>query len=196
MNGRVRGPSHSLESEAMSERRWEIYVLVDPRTGNIRYVGVTHRTKIRLREHVSKALNRGKTHRERWIVALAKEDLQPIHEVVDVGEGPGWGEREAFWIAYYRQHYDLVNATDGGEGLPGYKPSQELREKWSKQRRGVKYADGRRSGMLGRRHSEEARKRMSEAQRKRPPMDDATRKKIGDSNRGLVRSAGRIRVGH
>lgn len=45
----------------------------------------------------------------------------------------------------------LRNLTDGGEGVTGYKPSEELKQYWSNIRKG----NG--NGMFGRKHSEEIR---------------------------------------
>jgi hypothetical protein len=144
-----------------------------------------------MREHLSKACNKGQTYRERWIRAVLSAGVKPLHELVERGCGDGWSEREVFWISYYRAHYTLVNTTDGGEGLPGYTPTAELRALWSQQRRGVKYQPGRVSGMLGHRHTEEARSKISDAGRRRV-LAPETRAKIGAGNRGKIRTPEQI----
>ncbi len=69
----------------------------------------------------------------------------------------------------------LRNLTDGGEGLrnPGPKTIKKMRDN---NLNGV-------TGMLGRKHSEETRKRMSESAKKRG-FTIEQRKKIGDALRG------------
>lgn len=138
------------------ERRWEIYTLTDPRTVKVRYVGVTFRGKQRLNEHLSRAVTGGKTHRDCWIRSLITVGLRPLYATVEQGQGEGWQEAERRWIALLRQTCDLVNLTDGGDGAPGYSPTPELREKWSKMRKGVPYPPGRIPAMKGKRHTPEA----------------------------------------
>lgn len=139
----------------MKERTWEIYSLEDPRTGEIRYVGVTFRVKARLREHMSRAVRGGRTHRDCWLRSLIAAGLRPTCAILEQGCDDRWPERERFWIAAHKLM--LTNHTDGGEGTPGYVPTPELRAKWSAMRSGVPYPPTRRSAMLGRRHTAEAR---------------------------------------
>lgn len=142
----------------MTNRPWEVYGLSDPRTGKLRYVGVTFRGRRRLNEHLSRAVTgRGRTHRDCWLRSLLRLGLRPVLSVLEAGSGEGWQERERYWIALHRPAGDLVNHTDGGEGTPGYVPTLATRAKWSAMRRGVKYRPGRRGAMLGRRHSASAR---------------------------------------
>ena len=141
-------------NRVMNNRHWEIYSLVDPRTLEVRYVGVTFRGKARFREHLSRAATGGKTHRDCWIRSLIAAGLRPTYGVLERGSGDGWPKREQFWIAAHKP--TLTNHTNGGEGSPGYVPTQELRRRWSAMRSGVPYAQGRRAAMLGRKHSPEA----------------------------------------
>lgn len=141
----------------MENRHWEIYTLTDPRTATVRYVGATFRAKRRFNEHISKAVKGGRTHRDCWIRSLIAQQVRPVYTVIERGTGDGWQEAEKRWITKYRETVDLTNRTDGGDGFPGYIPSQELREKWSAMRKGQPYAPGRVSAMLGKTHSEEAK---------------------------------------
>jgi hypothetical protein len=169
-------------------RPWLIYILADPRTGEVRYVGVTFRKRQRFNEHISTASNGGKTHRDCWIRSLLALSLRPEYRVIQIGSGEGWQQAERDWIAHYRPSGRLVNITDGGEGLPGYIPTEELRRKWSQMRKGVKYAPGRTPAMLGKRHSPEAREKIREAGagRKQP---ESARAKISAARRGKPLSA-------
>jgi hypothetical protein len=63
---------------------------------------------------------------------------------------------EKYYISLYRLHGEILyNITDGGDGVTGYKYSDERREKFIKSMIGNKYA-------VGYRHTEETKKRMSE----------------------------------
>ena len=137
----------------MSTRPWQIYTLADPRTMEVRYIGVTFRGKRRLNEHLSRAVTGGQTHRDCWIRSLIGVGLRPTFAVIQDGSGDGWQEAERQQIARYRRTGVLVNLTDGGDGFPGYIPTPELRAKWSAMRRGVPYAAGRTRPMLGKQHT-------------------------------------------
>lgn len=156
----------------MSNRPWVIYGLTDPRTSEIRYVGVNFRSRARFREHISRARKVGKTHVYCWIRSLLKIGLAPNYIPLENGKGTDtWQECESRWIAKLNVNGRLCNHTKGGEGTPGYVPTSELRTLWSKQRKGKKYPPGRKSAMLGKRHSTKARQKIGQAGRGRRPSN-------------------------
>lgn len=163
----------------MNQRPWEIYTLSDPRSMEVRYVGVTFRHKQRYNEHISRAIAGGKTHRDCWIRSLISAGIRPLYQVTQSGTGEGWQEAERHWIAFYRTQFDLTNLTDGGDGTPGIVPSPELRQKWSKMRAGTKYARGRVSAMKGKKHSPEAVEKIRKAGTGRKHSEEA-KKKMGE----------------
>ncbi len=171
----------------MKERQWTVYALSDPRTKEVRYIGVSVRPKARYNEHLSRAVKGGNTHRDCWIRSLLIQEIRPDYSVLEVTTADNWQERERFWIAEYRSSGHLTNLTDGGDGLPGYVPTPELREKWSQMRRGVKYAPGRRSGMFGKNHTPETRKKIADAGKR--PCKPETRRKIAQKAKGRDMSA-------
>lgn len=99
--------------------------------GYPRYVGKTiYSLDNRLARHIKEA-RREKHHRAYWInkcVSLGdKIEAVLIEEV----EGDG-SEREQFWISEYRRlGHDLVNSTNGGEGILGMVFTEESRAKMS-----------------------------------------------------------------
>lgn len=117
----------------VSIRQTIIYGLVDPRNQQIRYVGKTSgRLHSRRLAHISD-VRRGRTYipRHRWLAELLSSGLEPeifeIEVVID-----NWQEAEQFWISYYRFiGADLLNATDGGDGLVSYRHKDETRKKQS-----------------------------------------------------------------
>jgi group I intron endonuclease len=168
---------------------WLIYTLADPRTMEVRYVGVTVRgQRRRLNEHLSRAATGGKTHRDCWIRSLLKLGLKPIPDVVEEGVGEAWREAERRWITKLNTTGRLVNLTEGGDGTPGYVPTEELRRKWSAMRRGVKYAPGRVSAMLGKAHSAEAREKIRAASTGRR-HSESSRAKLSAAHKGKIISA-------
>lgn len=101
-----------------------IYVLKDS-DGNIRYVGKTkHCLSNRLARHM-KETRKGNYYRAYWVRQQAKEGKPISIELVEEVRGGGC-EREVFWIAEYRRlGCKLVNTTEGGEGISGFKFSKE-----------------------------------------------------------------------
>lgn len=100
--------------------------MVDPRSLEVRYVGITKATLARrLRGHMNKAAGGESTHRSAWIRTLLAVGLRPAMVVLEDSVDSA---REAYWIAFYRAGgADLTNATAGGEGLPN--PSEEVRQR-------------------------------------------------------------------
>lgn len=96
-----------------------IYVLRDPISGEIRYVGKTVRAMAdRLRGHIQRSM-RKRTHRDCWIAGLMARGQRPLIEAIETA-GDDWAARESFWIQHFRRAgFRLTNQTDGGEGAPG-----------------------------------------------------------------------------
>lgn len=117
-----------------------IYVLKDPRTDEVRYVGKTsQKLDRRLGQHLRDKKN---NHRCHWIQYLVRDGLKPILDVIEtVPAGEDWVEREMYWIAHYKEiGARLVNQTKGGEGATGRLITQETREKMRQKQLGVKKA--------------------------------------------------------
>ena len=109
----------------------KIYVLRDPRTLKIRYVGKTvKKLESRLALHIWRSNRTTRSKCCAWIRQLTKLGLRPIIEQIDLSGVENWVEKEKFWIAHYRAlTTDLLNSTDGGEGVHGYKHSPERLQK-------------------------------------------------------------------
>lgn len=139
------------------DRKWVIYTLSHPHTGEVRYVGVTH-GKTRLAEHIY-ATKRERNHRACWIRALQTEGLRPNMVVIEEGVGASWNEREKFWIADFRTRgVRLTNSTDGGEGTLGWRPTAEQR---------ARIAERTKAAHTGRVRTKEARANMRAGQLRR-----------------------------
>ena len=155
-----------------------VYLLRDPVTKRVRYVGVATNARKRLISHLCEARN-GRRHRPsyrpthccNWIRSLLRSGQNPSIEEVEVVTKDNWAERERFWIAFYRSSGEaLTNLTDGGEGTLGHTQSSEVRAKRS-------------VSMKRACSSPEFRKRRSEQLMGHPVSED-TRRKIASRHIG------------
>ena len=159
-----------------------IYVLHSSRNGEVRYVGqTTQKPSIRLRQHIAYAKYK--------ITALQLWMFREINDGHIVGmtilrSDAIFNETERLVIAEYRNAgARLLNHTEGGEGVLGHSPSAETRQKrsdsvkrnWERQSIRVRWkatdeqrkkiSDAKKTHkpvMLGKRHSEETKKKMRE----------------------------------
>jgi hypothetical protein len=121
-----------------------IYALIDPRDGEIRYIGKAKNLKKRLEKHISPPNLKVDNHKTNWIKLLKKLKLKPIIREIELVPLNVWEEKEKYWIKYYReQGCDLTNGTEGGEGAVGAKRSETTLEmmKISQQNRRNKEAE-------------------------------------------------------
>lgn len=155
--------------------------------GNFRYVGVTRRPARRLYEHRDEAARRRtRSGVYNWIRKIGAENLQM--SVVDTAHtAQSAFAAEAAWISLLRESgFQLLNHTDGGEGLSG--ASEETRRRMSESGKGRVVTEGTRQKIrdFWREHghprsgailSRETRSAISRANtgRKGPPMSDANK---------------------
>ena len=104
-----------------------IYVLVDPRDEEIRYVGWTIRTlPQRLRSHLR---DKYPGHKTRWVQMLRRLGLKPRIDLIQEVPLLDWAAAERYWIGYFRSMgCRLTNSTDGGEGRLGHHPTPSVIE--------------------------------------------------------------------
>jgi len=119
----------------LNGRAWTIYVLIDPQTDSVRYVGCTVKPRYRLAQHIAEAKRRLNPEHPKtlWILALCATGLKPQFKVVETGQGDGlWEAAERKWISHFKENgCDLVNQTDGGDGNLGTVLSPQQRRKMS-----------------------------------------------------------------
>ena len=172
----------------MNKRSHIVYLLWDPRNGDIRYVGKTCSPERRFSKH--RCGNHTMGHVRNWEKSLVKLGLCCEWAIVEDGlTDDEVGGRERWWITYGRQYgWPLTNLTDGGDGMFGHIPSMETREKVRRARLGKKmsleqkeklrqiqlkkwdspeYRENARRTHLGSRASAETREIMSRAQFRR-----------------------------
>ena len=143
-----------------------IYVLVDPITNYVRYVGKSDDVVIRLKEHIRKA-KYAKTHKNNWIISLSLKGQKPMLEVIDevpIVEASFW---EKYWISQMKVWgFNLTNCADGGiGGNLGYVVNQKI----SQAKKGFKHSDITKKAISdyrkGKKHSEKTIKHFSETRK-------------------------------
>ena len=94
-----------------------IYVLCDPETCEVRYVGKTVQSlPARLRGHLAESRNGSSSHRCNWIRSLVSRGLVPVIEPICLAAGDG-SKTEQQIISLCRDlGIDLINGTIGGDG--------------------------------------------------------------------------------
>lgn len=134
----------------------KIYLLRNPLTSEIKYIGFTDQSlKRRLILHVSHS-KKNKTYVQKWINSL---ELPPLIELIEECDNNIWQQRESYWIKYYReQGCKLCNLTDGGEGIPNLKRTQEFKDFMSKRQKELNIKPPERNGIL---HTLETKQLMS-----------------------------------
>lgn len=149
----------------------KIYVLKEPDTLKIRYVGMTSKTlKQRLRKHLDNALyTKHNLHLCNWFLKYYKRDQLPIIELLEVCAKENWQEREKYWITQFE---DLLNSTEGGEGSFGFTHSLETVKKIRQMKTGVF-------------QSEKTKLRRSKSLKGRI-ITQEHREKIGKANKGKI----------
>jgi hypothetical protein len=180
-----------------------IYVLSDPITGEIRYVGWTVRDlSARLKSHIKESLIRGRKNRKStWVFSLNTRGYSPNITLVQEVPPEFWKEAEVYWISYFRSiGCSLVNGTTGGEGTPGHYVSPSVRNQNSQLHKGKtispeqklaigeaakrRWAKWRAEGSVT---SEETRNRLRAAQLGKKATDE-TRLKLSQSRKGRPKS--------
>lgn len=150
-----------------------LYYLQDPRESDPifrdRYVGkTTMKLRARLLQHIRDARRGFKGHRCNWIRKLLEEGVEPAIQLIEVMPAEQLNSAEIKKIAELRSKgYNLVNDTNGGEGIFGWKHSEESKLKMAKKARERPRSDEERSRLrtlaLGKKHSAASFKRHSDA---------------------------------
>ena len=134
----------SDEAQETRPKVW-IYALLDPETGEPRYVGKAINPQVRYAQHLSERSR--KTHKQRWIARLMADGVVPALELLEQVAEPEWQAAERHYIAEYRQlGARLVNGDDGGYGG---KTGPEDRARYCKRMLSKMYSDFLRDGQVG-----------------------------------------------
>jgi len=95
-----------------------IYILIDPVTKEVRYVGKTTNIKKRFNKHLNESRKSTTSHKKAWIKSLLKKNLKPEMEIIDVVNNDEWKFWERYWIEQMiAWGFKLTNETIGGDGV-------------------------------------------------------------------------------
>ena len=149
---------------------WFVYALVDSRSPEeIRYIGITNNPKARLSLHLSQAPKEG-WKKSRWIGSVIDADGAVLMGIIATGLSQDDAmAMEVELIAEHRNNgVQLMNLTDGGDGVKGQVQSAETRAKKS-------------AALTGKPKSPEAVAKQAEAVRGRK-LSDEQRAKMSASH--------------
>lgn len=99
-----------------------IYLLIDPETRQVRYVGKSNDISKRYLGTWKISSKEGK-YKVNWVKSLLSKGLKPEIEIVDEVNESEWQFWEKHYISLYKSWgFKLTNSTEGGEGIgKGYK---------------------------------------------------------------------------
>jgi len=148
-----------------------IYILIDPDTNLVRYVGKSNKPKRRYYKHCSRSDK--KTHKVNWINKLLNENKKPILEVIDEVPIEEWVFWESYWVSQFKTWgFNLTNNTNGGNGCTfANKTSFKKGSKpWNKGTKGLMETN---SGSFkkGYKQSDEVKKKKSKIMKGRMPSN-------------------------
>lgn len=161
-----------------------IYELIDPKTGETRYIGKANNPKDRLKEgHLGVLELKSRTYKSNWIKSLLKEGLKPILNIIDEVPLEEWQFWERHYISLYRSwNIKLTNCTDGGDGIGVSWNKGLTRELDERVERVAKLKEGKQlsietklkksKSLKGRKISEDVKGKMSESQKFRERSPD------------------------
>ncbi len=126
----------------MKDKKVVVYALKEPNNGPIRYVGqTTVSLKHRLSQHICSAQRENKTYVHKWINKLLRQGLSP--NIILIQPDAELHISEQKWIQKLSEAgFRLTNLSDGGDGNPGYKHTEESKQKIAKALKGNKNSVG------------------------------------------------------
>lgn len=144
------------------EKKYSIYVLKDPTTFEIRYVGLSSNVDKRYLEHIK---DKAISYKQRWINTLLKNDEKPLLGVIESNLTLSEAfELEIRYIEKYKNKgFKLTNSTIGGNAPMANKThSNETKLKMSKARTGIN------NSFYNKNHSEESKLKISNSLKGKP----------------------------
>ncbi len=174
-----------------------VYALMDPRSGELRYIGKTCQgVAARVAGHMRSARNGSPYHSACWLRQLIKTGMKPDVMILAHAPHADAANLERQYIALLRAAgAKLTNMADGGEGVPGMNKGRKhtpgARRNMSRAQVGRKHTKATRRKISkahqGMTHSVESRRKMSESSTGKK-HSVRTRRKLSESLRGLEKS--------
>lgn len=162
-----------------------IYILLDPRDNQVKYVGKTINPQRRYSQHRYEATHT-KSYKNNWFLSLLLIGIDPQMVVIDECDKDEWEFFEQWYIDVFKAWgFKLTNLTNGGKGVAGYVCSKEERMIRSERAKKIFSKEICKKGGLkgkGRVHTEKAKKHFSIAAKKRG-ISPETRLKMIESRK-------------
>lgn len=111
-----------------------IYALVDPLTGQIRYVGKSDNPIKRLSYHMSHCRHTN-SHKHKWLMSLKRRCLEPRLIILEQTSQEIWQNAEQRWIKHFTECGGRLTNGDTG-GLGGRKPTEDVCQRISQSLKG------------------------------------------------------------
>lgn len=174
-----------------------IYIILNPVTNEVKYVGKTLNTKRRFYQHLHTKLN---SYCSKWIYSLLEKNIIPEFVIIDEVYEDNWQFYEEYWISQFKSWgFNLTNLTSGGEGCNNRCVSEQTRKNISINQKGEKgYWFGKKFSkehiekiirkndkhhFFGKTFSEEHKLKLSNVN-KGKILSEITKQKISDSLKG------------
>jgi group I intron endonuclease len=142
------------------------------------YIGKTvHSLERRKSQHLHELKKNNNQYFKRALRKYGKENFE-WEVLTETDDEKKLNVLEKFYIAAYKKMTDVYNLTNGGEGVSGYIPTEEIRKKISESLKGKypisienkiklsKLNSGSNHPQYGKHRSEETKKKLSEAYKK------------------------------
>lgn len=127
------------ERETNSDSTVYVYALVDPRDGEVRYIGRTSNVERRLWQHVSPSMLAKHSPRAKWIRSLLAEGKQPEMRVIEATTRDRGDAQEAHWMRHFEARgAKLTNVGPGGP--PGVLSVEDINDELARLRHEIAYA--------------------------------------------------------
>ena len=159
-----------------------VYGLLDPRNGDIRYVGRTNNPKGRLVAHHSSPSARDRTHCANWKRQMAADGVCCEMAILAKDLSPERARKEEqWWIAYglRKGKWPLTNLTEGGEGTNGFVMPESAKAAIGASKRGIPRSEDTR-----------AKLRIANLGTKHAPTSEEQKAKLRASNLGKKHNNG------
>jgi group I intron endonuclease len=178
-------------------RNGTIYAIKLIGSNEYRYVGLSVQPEVRFRQHINSTKNGKTLPINNFIKKYGENNVEWIE--LEVLPENKLKRAEQKWILKLKSEgHNLLNLTDGGEGIFGFRHSEEQKQKWSEMRRGSITGDknpnygkfGKDHPAYGRVLSEETKQRLSQNKSGTgnpnygKKISDETKQKMSDSQKG------------
>lgn len=177
-----------------------IYGLIDPISGQVKYVGKSNDPDRRYKDHLTEARKSYLPYKNTWIRSLLEKGGKPILIILQhYVPLKLWRSAEQFWVQYYKDKgHKLTNLMPAGIGSDMTEEMKQIlsashKKTWDDLEFRKKHSKSCSIAQKKKWENPEIRKKIIESQKGRI-VSEETKRKIGDANRGRVYSEDRKQI--